>query len=300
MKQLIWGATCALLVVACAGVAPTAKGRDTGIDAANFGKGIRAQDDLYRAVNGAWLDRTEIPADKSNYGAFTQLDDQASNEIKAIIEETATHAQKAGSDEQKVADLYKSFMDEAALDKLGVKPLDAQLASIDALKSKKQIPALMARLERDGVNVPLVAYVHQDNKDSTHYIGDFAQAGLGLPDRDYYLLDDAKFKDLRAKYQAHTEKMLTLAGQPSPAKSAAAIYALEERLAKAQWDKVRNRDPQATYNKLEVAKLSGLSRELDWPAYLDALGYKSLSAVIVSQPSYVKALGMGRSNLNNG
>ncbi|HZP13119.1 MAG TPA: peptidase M13, partial [Nevskiaceae bacterium] len=211
MKKLILGAAAALAVTACADVAPVAKGpgRASGIDAANFGKGIRPQDDLYRAVNGAWLERTEIPADKSNYGAFTQLDDQANAEVKIIVEDAASHEQKPGSDAQKIADVYKSFMDEAALEKLGVKPLDAEFARIDAVKSKKEIPALMGHLVRLGVNVPLAPYVHQDNKDSTHYIGDFYQAGLGMPDRDFYLLDDAKFKDLRAKYQAHTEKMLS-------------------------------------------------------------------------------------------
>ena len=293
MKKLILGALAALAVTACADVAPVAKGqgRASGIDSANFGKGIRPQDDLYLAVNGAWLERTEIPADKSNYGAFTQLDDQANNEIKAIVEETATHEQKPGTDAQKIADLYKSFMDEAALEKLGTNPLDAEFAQIDALKSKKEIPALMGRLVRDGVNVPLVPFVHQDNKDSTHYIGDFYQSGIGLPDRDYYLLDDAKFKDLRAKYQAHTEKMLAMAGDKNAAKSAAAIFALEARLAKAQWDKVDLRNPEKSYNKFAVAKLPSLSKDLQWASFMDAAGFHDLKAVIVSQPSYAKALG---------
>jgi predicted metalloendopeptidase len=301
MKKMIWGALAALSVTACADVAPMAKGQGhgSGIDTANFGKGIRPQDDLYRAVNGTWLERTQIPADKSNYGAFTKLDDDATEQIRGLIDDVAKHEQKAGSDEQRIADLYKAFMDEPTLDQLGVRPLDAELALIDAVKSKKEIPALMARLERDGVNVPLVAYVHQDNKDSTHYIGDFAQAGLGLPDRDFYLLDDAKFKDLRAKYQAHTEKMLGLAGDRDAAKSAAAIFALETRLAKAQWDKVVLRDPEKAYNKFAVAKLPALSPALQWPAFLDAAGFKSLPAVIVSQPTYVKALGreLGKTDL---
>src|SRR5262249_13870126 len=142
-----------------------------------------------------------------------------------------------------------------------------------------------------GANAPLIPYVHQDNKDSTHYIGDFAQGGLGLPDRDYYLLPDEKFKDLRAKYQSHVEKMLTLGGIADPGKAASDIAALETRLAKVQWDKVDNRNPVKVYNKFPVARLAGLTRQIDWPGYLDAAGFKQLPAVIVSQPSYVNGLG---------
>src|SRR5262249_11157846 len=140
------------------------------------------------------------------------LDDAAAVQIRSIVEDAAASRHEPGSDEQKVGDLYRSFMDEEHLEKLGGQPLQPAFARIDALKSKADLPVLMAQLIREGVNVPLVPFVHQDNKESTRYIGDFFQGGLGLPDRDYYLQDDAKFKDIRIQYQAHVEKMLTLAG----------------------------------------------------------------------------------------
>jgi putative endopeptidase len=290
MKNILWGLA-ALSLAACAAMGVESKSSRSGIDRANFGAGVRPQDDLYRAVNGTWLARTEIPADKSNYGAFTKLADDAEADLREIIEDTAGRRFDQGTDAQRVGDFYRSFMAEKELEALGLKPLTGELARIDALKSAAELPPQMAHLVQIGVNAPLVPLVHQDRKDSDHYIGDFYQGGLGLPDRDYYLLDDAKFADIRTKYQAHIEKMLTLAGIADAAAAAAAILAFEKRLAKAHWDKVDNRNPQKTYNKFTVAKLDDLSDQIDWPPLLQAAGFAKLEAVIVAQPSYVKAVG---------
>jgi predicted metalloendopeptidase len=132
---------------------------------------------------------------------------------------------------------------------------------------------------------------HQDNKDATQYIGDLYQSGLGLPDRDYYLLNDAKFKTIREQYVAHVEKMLTLAGVKNADKAAKDIMALETRIAKGHWDKVTNRDPVKTYNKLDAAALKKLTADIDWSAYLKTVGFDTLPAIIVSQPTYLTALG---------
>ena len=273
--------------------APAVKAAPTsGIDKSNFDAAARAQDDLYRAVNGIWLNKTEIPADKSNYGSFTKLDDDSEANLRVIIEAAANNAARtAGSEEQKVGDLYAGFMDEAAIEAAGIKPIEAELTAIDAIKEKSELPAVMGHLARIGIGVPLYPYVHQDAKDATQTIGDFYQAGLGLPDRDYYLLPDAKFKTIREAYVKHVEAMLTLAGIAEPAKAAKDILALETRLAKAHWDKVKNRDPVATYNKYAAADLPKLTREFDWSAYLKAVGFDVIPAVVVSQPSFVTGFG---------
>ena len=290
-----------LMLVACgtteAPVAPEAPAAPaapptSGIDKVNFDAAFRPQDDLYRAVNGAWLKANPIPADKSNYGAFSKLADDSEAAIKAIIDEAAASTTKTpGSDEQKIGDYYASFMDEARADSLGIKPLESELAQIDAVADKAGVTAAMAHLARVGVNVPLQPVVHQDNKDATAYIGDLMQGGLGLPDRDYFVEDTPKNVEIRGKYLKHIEAMLTLAGSAKAADEAKAIVELETRLARASWDKVTNRDPIKTYNKVEAGKLSELTSSVDWPAYLKAVGFEPLPAVIVSQPTYVTALG---------
>ncbi len=275
-----------------AAVAPAPKVLTSGIDSSHFDTATRAQDDLFRAVNGKWLDSFVIPADKSNYGSFTKLDDDAEAQLKVIIEEMAARKElAAGSEEQKIRDFYNAFMDEAKLEALGVKPLEATFAKIDALSTKAALGELMAGLAREGFETPIAPYVHQDNRNATQYIGDLYQSGLGLPDRDYYLLNDAKFKSIREGYVAHVEKMLSLAGMKDAGKAAKDIMALETRIAKAHWDKVENRDPVKGYNKLDAAALKKLTSEIDWGAYLKGVGFDALPAIIVSQPTYITGLG---------
>ena len=272
--------------------APAPKVLGSGIDASHFDTATRAQDNLFRAVNGKWLDSFPIPADKSNYGSFTKLDDDAEAQLKTIIEEMSARKDLAqGSEEQKIRDFYNAFMDEAKLEELGIKPIEPTFARIDALTSKAELSGLMAALAREGFETPIAPYVHQDNKNATQYIGDLYQNGLGLPDRDYYLLNDAKFKSIREAYAAHIEKMLTLAGVKDAGKAAKNILAFETRIAKAHWDKVENRDPVKGYNKLDAAALKKLTSEIDWTVYLKGVGFDALPAIIVSQPSYITGLG---------
>ena len=262
----------------------------SGIELQNLDATARPQDDFYHYVNGNWLKRTEIPADKARWGSFSQLDEEAQEALRGIIESAARQENAPGSEAQKIGDLYKSFMDEARVEQLGLKPLDKTFARIAALKDKKEIAALIGELDPIA-NVPLNANVHQDNKDSTRYIVQIDQAGLGLPDRDYYLkADDAKLKDTLAQYRAHIEKMLTLAGDANAAAEAEAILKLETALAQAQWPKVELRDPQKAYNKYELVKLDGLAPGYDWKGYLAAGGIEGkVDSLIIGQPSYVTA-----------
>nr|WP_304621709.1 M13-type metalloendopeptidase [Rugamonas sp. CCM 8940] len=252
---------------------------------------VRAQDDFFTHLNGKWLANTEIPADKSSWGSFAKLRDDIQPQLRAIIEGAANALSKAaGSDAQRIGDFYASFMDEARLEQLGLSPLNGELDKVAALSDKKQIPALIARFNQLGFGAPYGYGVHQDNKDSTKYVADLYQDGLGLPDRDYYLKkDDAKMADALAKYELHVAKMLSLAGDANAAASAKAIVALETELAKIQWSKVELRDPVKAYNKVDVAKLGELSPGYDWAGYLKETGVAGkVSYVIVSQPSYFK------------
>src|SRR6185369_6152166 len=232
----------ALILAACSKPQPAAEAPKapkplvSGVELANFDKSVRPQDDFYRYVNGTWLKTAKIPADRAENGAFIKLVDDSEARLRAIIEESSTKQQKAaGSDEQKVGDLYASFMNEKKLEELGLKPLEAELAKIDAVQNNDQFASVMAHLGVINVNTPLGAYVNQDDKDPTQYIVNFFQSGLGLPDRDFYLVDDPKFKEIRAKYLTHVEKMLTLAGDKSAAAEAKQIMDLETALAKKYW-----------------------------------------------------------------
>ncbi|MGQ0618947.1 MAG: M13 family metallopeptidase [Panacagrimonas sp.] len=261
-----------------------------GIERANFDPAVRPQDDLYRAVNGNWLSRAQIPADKSNFGAFTELGDAAEKQVRGIIEEQMANATAIG-EARKIADFYAAFMDEAHIETLGLAPIQPELAAVDALSERKALTTLMARLAHSGVSIPLLPNIHQDARDATRYVADFSQSGLSLPNRDFYLIDDDKFRGFRAALLKHIERMMTLAGLPEPAAAARTILALETRIATLQWDKVELRDPVKRYNPYPTTKLPELARALEWPAFLGELGLGALGSVIVSQPSYVTGLG---------
>lgn len=277
-------------VIEVSNIAQPASGHGSGIDLQYVDKAARPQDDFARHVNGVWIDTTEIPADKSSWGSFEKLYEDTQPKLRKIVEDAAKESgTKPGSDLQKIGDLYESFMDEAKLDKLGLKPLERELARIDAIRSKAEIPALIAHLNRIGAGAPYTIAIHQDAKDSTKYVADLMQDGLGLPDRDYYLkMKDEKLSKVRAKYKEHIEKMLSLAGDKDAAANARQIIVLETELAKVQWTKVENRDPVKTYNRVELKALDTLAPGYDWGAYLFDTGIAGKTDyVVVSQPSYL-------------
>ncbi|HWJ95834.1 MAG TPA: M13 family metallopeptidase, partial [Telluria sp.] len=252
----------------------------------------RPQDDFFRYSQGTWLKEVEIPSDRSSWGAFNVAQDKVEQQIRTLIEKAAQDKQaKAGSDAQKMGDFYNSFVDQKRRDELGLSPLKGELAKIAALRDKKGMGALLAHFERIGVGSPLNLTVHQDNKDSSRYQADINQSGLGMPNRDYYLADDKRLADVRAKYQVHIEKMLALAGHKDPANAASAIVALETEIARVQWTPVENRDPVKGYNKTPINKLNALLPNFDWNAYLKGAGVAGKdTSVNISQPSYVSGL----------
>ena len=269
-----------------------AAGATSGIEVTAIDTGVRAQDDFFRYTQGKWLKDVDIPSDRSSWSAFSIAQERVEQQVSAIIGEAASQKNaKAGSEAQKMGDFYTSYVDEKRRNELGLAPLKAERARISALKDKRELAALMARFDRIDVGGPLGMGVGQDNKDSTRYILGISQSGLGMPNRDYYLQDEARLKDIRGKYQAHIGKMLALAGHQDAEAKAAQIVALETEIARVQWSAVENRDPVKRYNKHTLAQLRTLAPGIDWDAYLKGVGAAGkVDAVIVSQPSYVAAL----------
>ncbi len=274
-----------LALLASAGV--QAQQKTSGVDIANIDPSVRPQDNFFLNLNGKWLAKTEIPADKSSWGSFEKLDDDTKPQLRAIIEAAAANA--SGADAQRIGDFFASYMDEAKLEQLRLTPLKADFDRVAALSDKKQIPALIAHFNRYGYTAPYGFAVHQDNKDSTKYVADLVQDGLSLPDRDYYLKkSDKKLADTLVKYEQHVAKMLTMAGNANGAADARAIVALETEIAKIQWTKVELRDPVKAYNKVPLAQLSKLAPGYDWTTWLNDTGIGcKVDYVIVSQPSFI-------------
>jgi putative endopeptidase len=262
-----------------------------GVDPVNLDRTVSPCQDFYQFANGGWLKSHALPADKSRYGAMEELSERNRAILQKILNETSAKKTWAkGSVEQKVGDFYASGMDEAAIEKRGLAPLKPLLATVDGLKTTKQLPALLAKLHNQGLPGGFGFFVMQDAKDSSHYLGNLNQGGIGMPDRDYYLKDDARSKEFRAKYQLHVARMLELAGEtPEAAKAhAQEVLDLETRMAKAQWTRVELRDPQKRYNKRTLAALAAEAPGFDWQAYFKARGLK-LADLNVGQPSFAKA-----------
>ena len=263
----------------------------SGLEFDAFDKLVRPQDDLFRHANGGWLAKTEIPADKASYGSFDMLFDKSQADLRAIVEEASKSTTKTpGSDAQKIGDFYDSFMNETRVEELGLTPLNDELAAIDALKTKSDLAKHFGHFFKLNLINPIVGYVDGDAKEPGKEILYLYQGGLGLPDRDYYLKPDPKLNEYRQKYVTFLTDMLKLSEDAAPGKTAENIFALESRLARAHWTNVESRDAVKTYNKVAVADLSTQYPGFDWAAFTNELGVSAVPAVVVSQPSYLKAL----------
>ena len=280
----------AVALLSVASVASAQATRPSGIDTSAFDRSVRPQDDLFRFVNGGWLKRTPIPNDAASWGAFNELDERSRESMRTILEDASRSNAAAGSEERKVGDLYASFLDSARVEALGVTPLKGELARIAALKSSAELPAMFAHLARIGVARPFGAGVGADPKKSTTNAVQIGQSGLTLPDRDYYLNNDARMTAVRTSYAEYLTKLFTLADQPDPAGAASRVIALETAIAGNQWERARNRDRNAIYNPMTVAKLAESTPHFDWKGYLGAAGIGAATDVIVNQPDYLVAL----------
>jgi len=281
-----------LLGCATSGVSPVSGNQgaklNSGLVLDNFDKSVRPQDDLYRFANGKWLDTFEIPADKSSFGAFTHLYDRSQDNLKAIILD-ASKGKLSGDSAKKVGDAYAAFMDEAAIQAAGLKPLAKERDAIGSLNTHEDVGRYFFYMQELGVKSPIGGWVDQDHKQTTEYILYMTQWGLGLPDRDYYFKQEEKFKKIRKGYETYLVTIFKLLGHADPLAQAQAVLATEKKLAEKQWTRVQNRDRDKTYNKLTMDELVKMLDGFPIRALNESSG-GSLSQVIVRQPDYFQSL----------
>ena len=276
---------------------------------------LRPQDDLFGHVNGRWLETAEIPADRSSWGPFVMLADEAEARVHAIIDacteacaeeatkepsrseatkepsrSDAARGEGDGENLKKVGDLYASFMDEARAEELGADPIRDDLARVDALSSVSEVAGFLGSLERHGGAGAFGAYVDTDDRNSDRYVVNIVQGGLGLPDESYYR--DEKFADIRSAYVEHLVKMFTLAGRPSPEGAAQQVMEVETLLAKGHWERSETRDVIKTYNLMTLEELRAAAPAYDWDAWTKGLAAQEsvLAEAVVRQPSYLTHL----------
>ncbi|WP_380785884.1 M13 family metallopeptidase [Sphingomonas sp. R86521] len=252
---------------------------DFGFDMAGRDTTVTPGTDFFDYANGTWVKNTPIPQDRSSYGMFHVLQDLSLERTRTILDGSA----KIPND--KVGTFYTSFMDQAAVDAKGAGPVKPWLAAIKATRDKTALATEIAKLQRQGAGGLVGVGVGQDDKDPTSYAVNFGQAGLGLPDRDYYLKDDAKLATVRTAYQAYLAQMLTLAGEPNAAARAAAVFGMEKALATAHWTRIESRDADKTYNKWTAADFAAKAPGFPWAQYMTAMGVSGRPFYLVAQPS---------------
>ena len=272
-----------------------------GIDATSLDKQTRAQDDLFRHVNGTWLDKTEIPEDKAIYGSFHMLADASEEAVKLILEEAAANPKPGVS--QQIGDLYACFLDETKANQLGAEPIKADLKQVAEITTIDEATRLLGEFERTGTSGIFGMYVDNDPNDPTRYQVNLYQGGLGLPDEAYYRED--KHKEILEAYQVHVGKMFALAGWDKEKAEAAAktVVDLETTLASKHWDNVATRDADKTNNPTKFSDLKTLTPTFDWNLWFEGAGIdpKVLAESIVMMPSFFEGLASvySESNLEN-
>jgi putative endopeptidase len=267
----------------------------SGIDLSNVDAGARPQDDLFGHVNGRWLAEYEIPADRGTDGAFRSLFDRAEVQVHDLITEISEKALSTwplGTDEQRIGDLYASFLAEDTVERRGVQPLLDELAAIDHAAEPDALAVAAGTLQRTGVGGGVGVYVDTDSKNSNRYLVHITQSGLGLPDESYYR--DEQHATLLAAYPDHIARMFALVYGGAPedhSQIAARIVALETKLAAAHWDVVKRRDADLTYNLRTFADLQADAAGFDWSGWVNALGSTpdEVSELVVRQPDYLTA-----------
>jgi predicted metalloendopeptidase len=263
-----------------------------GFSLSNLDKTCKACDDFYEFAMGGWMKANPIPAEYASWGTFTQLRDNNLTAMHSILEAAAASKAKPGSDEQKIGDFYASCMDSSAIESAGLKPLAEEFAAIDGVNDRTSLDAEIARLQREGANVVFRFGSAQDIKDSNQVIAAANQGGLGMPDRDYYLRDDDKSKQLRSDYLLHVAKMFELAGDaPAKAKAQAdTVMTIETALAKASRTRVELRDPEKNYHLLPLSEIKTLTPDWSWENYLRAIAAPPVAQINIRQPDFFKTM----------
>lgn len=261
-----------------------------GIDRNDLDPSTKPEDDFDQYANGGWKKVNPVPAAYSRWGSFEQLAERNRTAVHTILER-ARAAERPTPVQKRVGAFYASAMDEAAIEAAGLTPLEPELARIAALKDPAQLPAVLARLHRYGIEVGFAFTSEQDPGDTARMVAVTRQAGLGLPDRDYYLREDEKSRALRQQYRAHVARLFALAGEDAAAAHSGAdvVVKLETALATASRTNVALRDPVANYHKRPVAELTKFAPHFDWPAYFHGLGIAAPAELDVAQPEFLQA-----------
>jgi putative endopeptidase len=266
-----------------------------GIVVANMDRSVKPGDDFCEYANGDWIKRTEIPPDRGGVGVFTSLDDLSNKRTAGLIEEAAKANAPAGSGVRKIADLYNSYMDEAAIEAKGLAPLRPHLEAIAAIRNKRELARALGESLREDVDALNNTNFHTPNlfglwvapgfNDSEHYAAYLLQGGLQLPDREYYLADSDRMRDIRTKYQAHVSAMLKLAGFTDTDARAQHIVELEHAIAEKHISLAENEDIHKANNTWTQADFAAKAPGLDWTEYFRGAGLSSQASFIVWQPT---------------
>ncbi len=260
-----------------------------GIDLTARDRSVRAGDDFYRYSIGHWLDTNEIPPDRTSWSTFAVLANEAEQRLRELVEALPADA-PPGSNQQKVRDLYRTYLDTDTIERLGLAPAKPMLDAIAAARTYEDVAKLLGRPDMP-VQTPIGQFVTIDQKNPDRYIVALSQGGLGLPDREYYLKDDATFKEIRAKYLAHIERMLKLAGMADAAARARSIVDLETAIARVHWPIAKRRERDLTYNLRTREELDKLAPGFPWHAQLAAGGIEGQPHYVVRELDAVEGLG---------
>jgi putative endopeptidase len=255
-----------------------------GVDLTARDESVKPGDDFFRYANGAWMQRTQIPADRTRWGTFDMLREKADNDARAIIEEVALAGGQPGSNQQKIADFYNSFLNQQQIDAAGLAPVQGEIDEIAALRNHEDTIRLVAR-PGVAVNFPIAIFVGLDERNPNRYVTNMVHAGLGLPEREYYRRTDGEFPNIRREYEAHITRLLTLANQRDPAGQARRIVALETQIAERHWPIADRRDRSRTYNLKTRAEIRALAPNFPWDAAFDSQGLGAVQDVVISELS---------------
>ncbi|KQB41253.1 PgPepO oligopeptidase peptidase family M13 [Flavobacterium aquidurense] len=273
--------------------AQDAKKKEPGINLSNMDTKVSPGQDFFRYVNGAWLDKTEIPSDRNSWGSFNELRQKTDNDALAILKEASKNPKyKSNTDQGKAIALFNTIMDTVGRNKNGIKPLQPYLKKIDAIKNVTDLQNFFIEMQPQGSIGFFGVYVSADAKDSNKNSVSLVPGGLGLSDKDYYNADDKDSKEKREKYEVHLARMMQYIGE-SPAKakeSAKQIVALEVELSAPRLDRVERRDRRKQYNPTAVADLKKNTPSIQWEKYFTGIGMSKLDTVNVAQPRYMIAL----------
>lgn len=263
----------------------------SGVILENFDHSVKPQNDLFRYVNGSWIEKTEIPSDRSSIGAFYDLREMNQKRLRDIIEGAAAANPEPGTPERKIGDFFNAYMDTETLNELGAKPIASDLDAIQALDSHEAVAEHMARMFRSGVSIPFGFYVYPDAKDPQTNAMYMYQAGLGLPDRDYYLKDEEKFENIRSEYVSYITDILGMVGLENTDEAAERILDLETKLAEVQWSRVESRNADKTYNKKTADEVAGMFANFDFKRFIETSELSHVEEMVIRQPSFFEDFG---------